>query len=380
MTQQLKIVHVVPHINEEASGPSYSVPRLCTALGVRGHDVELSCLAAGQEIPAVCLDVHSQWPVLRRFAISASHAIALWRKASWVDIVHNHSLWSMVNVASGWVVPGRGAKFIVSPRGTLSTWALGRNRVLKQLLWPLQRRALDRADLLHATSETEYGEIRALGFSAPVAVIPNGVDLPNIIGEKTCAGGMRTLLFLSRIHPKKGVDRLLQAWKTLELRHPDWRLLIVGRGEQDYLQQVKSLATSLTLERVEFSGPRYGADKSCLYQAADLFVLPTHSENFGMVVAEALAHGCPTVVSQGAPWSGLEVEGCGWWVKHDVPSLTTALDSAMSMPAALLQEMGMKGRFWMERDFGWDSIAERMETTYRWLREGGNCPEWVRKS
>src|ERR1019366_5999627 len=124
----MRLVHVVPHISDEATGPSYSVPRLCASLAALGHEVELSCLAAQHPIPGVRLDIHRQWPVFSRFAVSPSHTLALRRKAGQVDIVHNHSLWSMVNVAAGCVVPGRQAKLVTSPRGTLSAWALGRSR------------------------------------------------------------------------------------------------------------------------------------------------------------------------------------------------------------------------------------------------------------
>ncbi len=375
----MRLVHVVPHISEEASGPSYSVPRLCASLAALGHEVELSCLAAQGPIPGVRLDVHRQWPVLSRFAVSPSHTLALRRKAEQVDIVHNHSLWSMVNVAAGWVVPGRKAKLVTSPRGTLSAWALGRSRLAKKLLWPLQRRALEQADLLHATSEVEYREIREQGFKAPVAIIPNGIDLPDLIVDRPTAE-QRTLLFLSRIHPIKGVDRLLNAWRQLQHLHPEWRLRVVGRGEAGHEREIKELAHSLQLVRVEFPGPLYGADKSRAYFSADLYVLPTHSENFGMAVAEALAHRIPAVVSQSAPWPRLEAEGCGWWVKHDVPSLTRALNAAMSVPADLLEAMGRKGRLWMERDFVWKTIADRMASAYRWRLEGGGSPEWVRVS
>lgn len=373
----MKLVHVVPHIDQEASGPSYSVPRLCAGLASLGHEVELSCLAARGAIPGVGLDLHPQWPVLGRFAISSSLARALRKKSGRVDIVHNHSLWSMVNVATGWVVPGSRAKLITSPRGTLSPRALDRRRWLKRVLWPLQRRALTRAHLLHATSEVEYAEIRALGLTAPVAIVPNGVDVPEPSAGKA-ASATRTLLFLSRIHPIKGIDRLLQAWARLQDAHPGWRLLIHGRGEAAHEAELRELAATLELRRVEFSGPLYGQAKQQAYRDADLFVLPTHSENFGMVVAEALAHGCPAVVSRGAPWQGLEAEGCGWWVDNDPGSLTAALGAAMSTPPAELERMGQRGAGWMARDFGWDSVARRMDAAYRWILEGGTAPAHVR--
>ena len=371
----MRLVHVVPHISEEASGPSYSVPRLCASLATLGHEVELSCLAARGPMPGVRLDVHRQWSVLGRFAISPSHTLALRRKAEQVDIVHNHSLWSMVNVAAGWAVPGRRAKLVTSPRGTLSAWALSRSRYAKRAVWPIQRRVLERADLIHATSEIEYGEIRALGFKAPVAIIPNGIDLPDLPVSRPTAS-QRTLLFLSRIHPKKGGDRLLHAWQQLQHVHPDWRVRIVGHGEPSHERELRKLVHALQLERVDFSGPLYGAEKSKAYFEADVFVLPTHSENFGMVVAEALAHGCPVVVSKGAPWAGVQEERCGWWVEPDIDALTEMLGSALSETPRALSAMGARGRTWMQRDFSWSSIAEMMAAAYQLVIEGGIRLPW----
>jgi glycosyltransferase involved in cell wall biosynthesis len=234
---------------------------------------------------------------------------------------------------------------------------------------------LERADLIHATSEIEYGEIRALGFKAPVAIIPNGIDLPDLPVSRPTAS-QRTLLFLSRIHPKKGGDRLLHAWQQLQHVHPDWRVRIVGHGEPSHERELRKLVHALQLERVDFSGPLYGAEKSKAYFEADVFVLPTHSENFGMVVAEALAHGCPVVVSKGAPWAGVQEERCGWWVEPDIDALTEMLGSALSETPRALSAMGARGRTWMQRDFSWSSIAEMMAAAYQLVIEGGIRLPW----
>lgn len=375
----MNFVHLVPHIDEEAAGPSYSVPRLCESLTCRGDRVDLMCLAARKQIPGVQTHIYQQWPLFGRFAISSSLARDLWDVASRSDVIHNHSLWSMVNVAAGLIVPRRRAKLVTSPRGTLSAWALSRSPHMKRLLWPLQKRALACADLLHATSEVEYQEIRSLGFKAPVAIIPNGIDIPDRSTAAVASpSDKRTLLFLSRIHPTKGLDRLLEVWARLESDFPEWQLVIVGRGDSSHVQDVMQLSERLRLKRVSFPGPLYGIEKSKAYTEADLFVLPTHSENFGMVVAEALAHGCPAIVSRGAPWSGLEVEGCGWWIENALDDLERTLRVALRLPKIELQTMGLRGRNWMKRDFGWESMGDRMIQAYRWIFTQGTPPAWVR--
>lgn len=366
----MKLIHVVPRIDQEAAGPSYSVPRLCEALAARGHEVQLSCIAARDAIPGVRLDLHPGWPILKRFEVSTSLARALKRNAGRADIIHNHSLWSMANVASGMVVPGRHARLVTSPRGTLSPWALSQTRQLKRLLKRLQWRALERADLLHATSEQELTDIRAQGLRAPVAVIPNGIDVPISLPARN-EGERRRVLFLGRIHPTKCIDRVLQAWRGLQAAHADWDLVIAGRGEGAYVKFLKELAQQLGLQRVNFVGPVYRTDKTDAYRSADVLVLPSHSENFGMVVAEALAHGCPVIASRGTPWVGLEHEACGWWVGHDVETLAATMDEAMRLPRCHLQARGERGRAWMKRDFSWKSVGEKMEAAYDWLLSGG---------
>ncbi len=344
---------------------------------MRGYHVELSCLYARHDIKGVKTSDYPVFPVLRNFGISIGHTRALMAGAKRVDIVHNHSMWSMMNVLVGWLVPRQRARLVVSPHGTLSRAALNRRRALKKVLWLAQRRALAKADLLHATSDAEYLDIRSKGLLNPVAIVPNGIDVPESL-PTPLSQRHRTLLFLSRIHPHKGLDRLLLSWQRLQERHPQWQLVVAGKGNRAYEQRVREMAHVLRLRRVTFVGPIYGAAKSRLYARAELFALPTDSENFGIVVAEALAHSCPCVVSTGAPWAGLESEGCGWWVDPDVPNFSAALDSAMSSSKATLDRMGRLGRAWMTRDYGWDAMAEQMDMAYRWVLDHGTKPPCVK--
>lgn len=373
----MNISHIVPQIEQEASGPSYSVPRLCQALADCGNAVELKCIAANRSVPGVQLSIYPGWPVLKRFEVSTALARSLGRTRRDADIIHNHSLWSMVNVAAGCMVPGHKAKLVTSPRGTLAAHALARSRLRKRLLWPVQKRALWRAAMLHATSDAEYADIRATGIKVPVAIIPNGIDLPPLRpAERT--DGLRTLLYLGRIHPIKGIDNLLRVWQRLQRAHAQWRLAIAGTGEPEHIADVRGLARSLGVERVHFPGPLYGDAKRAAYFDADLFVLPTHSENFGMVVAEALAHGCPAIVTHGAPWQGLQTEQCGWWIEDNIDALEHALQGALSLSSAQLRDMGQLGRDWMARDFSWQAIGRQMDSAYRWLLDGGTPPQWVK--
>jgi len=122
----------------------------------------------------------------------------------------------------------------------------------------------------------------------------------------------------------------------------------------------------------------FGEEKLRAYQAASLFVVSTHSENFGMTVAEALAAGTPAIVSKGAPWRGLETEGAGWWIDIGVDPLIACLEKALRCSSSELEAMGQRGRTWMERDFSWPRIGQMMGQTYRWILQGGTPPAWVR--
>ena len=167
------------------------------------------------------------------------------------------------------------------------------------------------------------------------------------------------------------------AWALAGARHPDWNLWIVGTGARGYVAKLRRLARHLGVKRVTFLGPLYGRDKDHIFDRADLYVLPTLTENFGISIAEALSHAVPAITTHGTPWSGLETNRCGWWIEAGPEALATALDDAMRLDLADLRAMGSRGRTWIEKDFSWKEIAGMTMRTYEWLRGGGPAPPWV---
>jgi glycosyltransferase involved in cell wall biosynthesis len=373
----MKILFTMPDIDKEASGPSYSVTRLAESLIECGEDVQVALIGQGENKSYIRAFPPGMGPARLGNSPAMHRWLAQQMKTGAVDVVHNHSLWMLPNVYPGWVTKGRKVPYVVSPRGTLSEWAMSSGSKIKRVFWPLiQKPSITHAACFHATAESEYEDIRRMGFKQPVAIIPNGIDLPEY-QKKMDRNHRRTLLFLGRLHPVKGIDFLLRAWKILQDLYPEWDLRIVGPDNTDNAVALKAMANQLELRRVEFSGAIYGAAKFDAYRAADLYVLPTHSENFGMTVAEALACATPVVVSQGAPWSGLEQNGAGWWPEIGYEPLLSVLQSAMSLSSAELDTMGENGRRWVQNDFSWASIGHNMQATYRWLLGKGDKPACV---
>jgi glycosyltransferase involved in cell wall biosynthesis len=271
-----------------------------------------------------------------------------------------------------------GKPFIFSPRGMLGAAALRFSPLKKRLFWNLmQRRAALSASCIHATAESEYEDIRAYGLRAPVAIVGNGVDIPaqTKIGNPK---GPRTILSLGRIHPKKGLDHLVSAWATIEKHRPDWRLRLVGPDENGHATQLTTLVARLGVRRCVIEGPLHDDAKLAAYRDAELFVLPSLHENFGMTVAESLAAGTPVLSSKGAPWAGLKDNQCGWWIDQGQASLAAALSEATLLPSDTLHAMGARGRTWMTRDYSWAAKARDMLDVYSWLAGRTEQPTHVR--
>lgn len=379
----MEVLQVVSGIRSEAGGLPHSVPRLCAELAVLGTSISLHTLSPASDVTfsfPICY--YPSWWVFPRLGISPVMKKALHSRALKAHMLHNHGLWMMPNIYPYRAVAGTKCRLVCSPRGMLSKVALKRTKWPKKIMWLAgQANVIKKAACLHATSESEYQDFRALGLRPAVAVIPNGVDFPNVPHRDFASSQQtRRLLFFGRIHPIKGLDLLLPAWRQVQDTFPDWELQIVGPDNDGYLNRVQELARSLSARRITFRGPVFGAGKSALFSGAELFVLPSYSENFGLTVAESLAHAVPAIVTKGAPWQGLEQHDCGWWPDIGVEPLAESLRAALRLSPSELHEKGKRGRTWMEREFSWSRVGKMMQETYQWILGGGCPPPWVRKA
>jgi glycosyltransferase involved in cell wall biosynthesis len=253
----------------------------------------------------------------------------------------------------------------------LEPWALNHKPWKKRLAWLLYQRAdLKRAHSLHATSELESQSLQRFGLGVSISVIPNGVEVPEIatLGSEERFQRERVALYMGRIHPKKGLPMLIEAWARL--RPPGWLLRVVGPDESGQRAQLERSVHVAGLENVvSFAGPVEGKAKSAAFLNANILVLPTHSENFGIVVAEALAHGVPVLTTKGAPWSMIKERNCGWWVDATVDGVLGGLRAATSHDSERLRMMGANGRDWVRDEFEWKHIAKRFRAQYQKVLE-----------
>lgn len=352
----MRVLHTIATIDPATGGPARSVPQLLLALKSAGLNVALwtadTPQAAwlehlqGSEIPIYNGDLNN----LPR-----------------VDLIHDHGLWLMNNHRVASYARAKNIPRIVSPRGMLEPWALNHKKWKKRAAWWLyQRGNLQTAVSLHATAGSEARQFRKLGLNAPIVELPNGVEMAKTETQKTktLKGEVRTALFLSRIHPKKGLPLLVGAWA--KVKPAGWRMIVVGPDEGGHRAEIQAMVREQGLADVwEFRDACEGSAKADLWRDANLFILPTYSENFGIAVAEALAAGIPVITTTGAPWQGLLDHRCGWWVEPAMELVANALAEATQLDLAELAEMGKRGQRWVSRDFAWPGIASRMITAYR---------------
>jgi glycosyltransferase involved in cell wall biosynthesis len=296
------------------------------------------------------------------------------------DVVHIHGLWTPFEWRAYREARARGARLVISPHGSLEPWALGHKRIKKLAAWVLyQKRILQRADLLVASTDFERDNFRSLGLTAPIAVIPVGVDTSDRtadVVEPDMSEREKIVLFLARLSPKKGIPDLLQAWSMID-RHGH-ELHIHGYGSDSYRAYLEKRIAALKIgHHVKLCGPIYGEEKWKKLQQSSIYVLPSYSENFGITIAEALLSGLPVITSKATPWGELASRGLGWIIDNDEAQLRDALSCAVSTDSERLRMVGNEARDYAQ-NYLWPPIVDRYVEAYKWVATPGTeKPDWV---
>jgi glycosyltransferase involved in cell wall biosynthesis len=374
----MRILHVTPAFFPATywGGPMYSLHGLCNALA-QLPGVELRVLTTDTAGPGLHQRLNFTYPArypagynvwFTRRRLGASFApqmyAALPSFVRWADVVHLTAVYSSPTLPTLALCRAMSKPLVWSPRGSLQRWSGSRNRLPKRVLEIVARRLVDPARAsLHCTSIEEADASRSR-MNLKAFVVPNGIEMvasrprpPRVRAEPL------RVLYVGRIHPIKGLDHLIQAVALAP--QGVMELTIAGGGDPKLLSRLRNIGQNVGLsDRIRFPGHVEGEAKEKLFDSHDVLVLPSHRENFGMVIVEALSRGMPVVASHGTPWQAAEQHGCGLWVANDPESLHTALTRLMS---ADLEAMGIAGMDWMASEFSWNAIANRMFDIYETL-------------
>lgn len=305
-----------------------------------------------------------------------------------IQLLHAHGLWMYPSYASLKWAKSQGKPYVVSPHGMLDPWAVNNSKWKKRVAgWLYENAHLHGASCIHALCNAEYEAIRAYGLKNPVCVIPNGIDLPHVeIGAKPgwysmVPEGAHVLLYLGRIHPKKGLVNLLQAWQSARQAtggETPWFLVIAGWDQGGHEAELRSLAKQLgILDSIAFVGPQFEEARHASYARADAFILPSFSEGLPMVVLEAWAYKLPVLMTPQCNLpEGFEAEAA-LRIDPGPDSVLRGLLTLFSLSDEHRTQLGARGQQLVREKFTWKVIAEQMSNVYRWLLDEGPKPKCV---
>jgi glycosyltransferase involved in cell wall biosynthesis len=372
-------INIVASLGRKAGGPTITVPALCRYVTLNSSEIDCHIITGSSksfgenQIPSdiPTLLVNNKYGYAR-YGHSIHAYIQKIRHGENGILLHDHGQWLPINHASAHFAQKNNIPRVHSPRGMLTPWSRKHLAWKKNLAWILYaKRDFHAATILHATSDLEADEFVTLGAKQPIAVIPNGVvcDFPNSTSVEKC----RKALFMSRLHAKKGVVELVEAWR---LKKPnEWELIIAGPDESRIIPQL-NLSPE---DRIRYIGEISGREKWEVLGRSSIFILPSHSENFGMVIAEALLAGTPVITTTGTPWRAIVNHDCGWWIDLNIKNLANCIDNATSLSMSTLAEMGKRGRDFVTVNYSWEFAGKQMAAVYLWLLGFGHRPKCVRQ-
>ncbi len=391
----IKPLFVVGGLYSLSNGVAWIMRDLVAALGRAGTPVDVygaDCWGRGAASVGHIFETPSRWTSakglwLGGLSYSPGMKSAINRGVAQADIVHNHSVWMLPNSYSSRAAERHGKPVVITAHGAIEPWAVQNSGWKKRLVgaW-FQNRDLQRASCLIVNNVTEIDGIRQYGLQNPIAVIPNGVHLPDFdppassepfLTQYPETRGKLLGLFLARVHEKKGLGHLLPAFANIALTQPDWHLVIAG-PDGGYLARTQALVEQYGLgNRVTFTGDLQGKLKASARAAAQVFLQPSFSEGFSMSILEALACRLPVLLTPGCHFPEAVAAGAAVSVEPTIVDTTRGLQELLAKSPAELRTMGERGRELVESRYQWDTVAQETLTLYSWLISGGPTPVCV---
>lgn len=373
----MKVLTFVSSIDLSSGGPSRSVPMIVKGLAELGVDITLMTIRSEN------MNIHAiEGTTAKLKVLSPSFSrkeIAKYLSDERFELIQIQSMWDLPYHKVMVEARKQGIPYIVTPRGMLEPWSLSQKKWKKKLAWWLyQRNDVQKSVCVFTTAKMEAEHVRELGITTYKSVIPNGIETDSYPCKTSVDVVKKQVLFLSRVHVKKGIEILFDAWKRIHSEFAEWQLLVVGNGEAEYIQSLENRVENLGLkENIKILPPVFGNDKIQLYQESALFCLPSYSENFGMAIAEAMSCGTPVITTTNCPWNILNDTKTGWCIDLNVDNLERALREALSMNPTELYDMGQKASKLIYENFDYRNVTRKTLKLYEWLLNGGEKPEFV---
>ncbi|MDQ2777577.1 MAG: glycosyltransferase [Acidobacteriota bacterium] len=384
--EEARWTHVVSHLDPKYGGLSAAVPALGSAIAEASRftvSINAFCHEREHFSPAPGERVDVRYMPLGRFEFwrDAEARRDFNRTVAGSAGVHIHGLWQHSTSAAAQAARTLDKPYVVSAHGMLERWALANKRLKKAVYAALfERRNLQRAACLHALTEAEADDYRRFGLPNPIAVIPNGVTIPSassperFLNQFPSLRGKRLVLFLGRIHFKKGLDGLCQAWAQVRSQWPDAHLVLAGPNSENTRSRIEALCGSLGITRdVTFTGMVSGELKWSALAAAECFILPSYSEGLSVSVLEAMGMGLPVIITEQCNLPEVAANDCGWVIQPRAEQIASALNSFLRASSSDMAQVGRNGRSLVDRRYTWPRVGEQMSSLYEWLL-GGSVP------
>ena len=361
-------------------GPAFSTYNTMRGLNDIGIETHVLMYALGKEGKLIGNDVPIHFaskPLEHIFAYSPFYKKAI-KKCGDFDIYQAQGIWLYHSFALVDVAKSFGKPYILTPRGMLYPQDIAKSKpkIKKMFLrWRLLK-DLNQAACVHVTCEDEMNHCRNLGVTTPIAIVPNPVEIKDYPNAKK--DDVFRLGYLGRISRRKNVEGLIYAWSELgDKVKENAELLIIGGGDEEYMDFLKKEVSRLNLGNIRFTGFISGQEKEDALASLSVLAMPSEFENFGNVIVEGLVRGIPCIATTGAPWKDLVDYRCGWWVKYSQKAITEAIKFALETSSDDLHDMGIRGKQLMKDKYSIEAVAKQMKAMYEWILHKRTKPSFI---